>query len=105
MKEEELVKKLINTYPNSVSVTIEYNKWPRLDFVETVDNFAEDIIRDFDENRQKYHFGRTFENAQDCSRFLATYMHSINEICQDWIDDKYYVEDGELYVYDEESED
>ena len=48
MNEEEIVKKLINTYPNSISVTIEYNRWPKLDFVETVDNFAENIMNDFE---------------------------------------------------------
>lgn len=102
--EEDLVKKLIHTYPNSVAVTIEYNNWPKLDFVETVDNFAERIMEDFDMNRQKYHFGVTFENKEDCVRYLASHMHSINEICQEWIEDNYYVKDGELY-YSEEDED
>ena len=91
MNEEEIVKKLINTYPNSISVTIEYNRWPKLDFVETVDNFAENIMNDFD-------------SKENCARYLATYMHSINELCQEWIDDNYYVVDGELY-YDGEEED
>lgn len=104
MDDEKIVKKLLSTYPDSVAVTIEYNKWPKLDFVETVDNFAEDIMNDFDVNRQKYHFGTTFENKEDCTRFLARYMHSINEICQNWIDENYFVEDGELY-YNEEDED
>ena len=104
MNEEEIVKKLINTYPNSISVTIEYNRWPKLDFVETVDNFAENIMNDFDSNRQKYHFGTVFDNKESCARYLATYMHSINELCQEWIDDNYYVVDGELY-YDGEEED
>lgn len=102
--EAAIVRKLINTYPNSVAVTVEYNNWPRLDFVETVDNFAEDIMRDFDTNRQIYHFGVSFENKEDCARYLATYLHSINEICQAWIEDNYYVEDGDLY-YDGEEED
>ena len=105
MKVETIVKKLIHTYPNSISITIAYNKWPQLNFVETVDNFAENIMNDFDENMQKYHFGQVFENKDQCVRFLATYMHSINELCQDWIDENYYAEDGELYSYAEESED
>ena len=61
-------------------------------------------MNDFDTNRQKYHFGTSFENKESCVRYLATYMHNINELCQEWIDDNYYVVDGELYYNGEEED-
>lgn len=98
--ERELVKKLIQAYPDAISVSVEYNRFPKLEFVETVDRFAEKIMQDFDINRQKYHFATAFENKEECARYLATYLYSIVELCQEWIDENYYVEDGDLYYND-----
>lgn len=95
--ELDIVKKLVHTFPDSIAVSVEYD-YPKLDFVETVDRLAERVMEEFDMNRQKYHFATIFENKEDCARFLASYLYSLAEYCQEWIDDNYYVVDGELYL-------
>lgn len=102
--ESELVKKLINAYPDSIAVTVEYGTSPKLDFVETIDRLADNVMSDFDINRQKFHFATVFENKEECARYLATYLYSIAEMAQEWIDENYYVQDGELYFCDDDDE-
>ena len=106
MTEKEIVKKLVGTYPNSiVPVALSYGRCA-VDFVNTVDNFAADVMRDFDAGRQKYYFDRTFENVEDCSRYLVTYLHDLEEVCQDFVDDTYDVDsDGEICYLGVEDED
>lgn len=87
MKDEELISKLIHTYPNSIVYDYDSFGHAVLNFPETVDNFAENIINDFDFNRQKYHFKVTFENKDDCIRYISTHFVSLYEMCQDWIND------------------
>jgi hypothetical protein len=105
LSEKEIVKKLIGSYPNCIETIAIYGaSTPGVDFVSTVDNFAERIIKDFDKNRQKYYFGVMFENQQDCARYLASYMHDLYEECQNFVDENYYTENGEIYYYDEEED-
>lgn len=105
MTEKEIVKKLVGTYPNSiVPVALTCGKCA-VDFVSTVDNFAADIMRDFDAGRQKYYFNRTFENVEDCSRYIATYLHDLEEACQEFVDETYDVDtDGEIYYFELDDE-
>ena len=105
MTEKEIVKKLVGTYPNSiVPVALTCGRCA-VDFVNTVDNFAADIMRDFDEGRQKYYFNRTFENVEDCSRYIATYLHDLEEACQEFVDETYDVDtDGEIYYFELDDE-
>lgn len=105
MTEKEIVKKLVGTYPNSiVPVPLTYGRCA-VDFVSTVENFAIDIMRDFDTGRQNYYFNRTFENVEDCSRYLATYLHDLEEACQDFVDETFDVDtDGEVCYLGEEDD-
>ena len=103
MTEKEIVKKLVGTYPNSiVPIALNYGGCA-VDFVSTVDNFAADIMRDFDAGRQKYYFNIVFENVEDCARYIARYLHDLEEACQTFVDETYDVDtDGEICYLGEE---
>ena len=105
LNERDIVYKLILTYPNSISIEVGYGDSARLNFVETVSSFADHIINDFTESEQKRYFGACFKDADECERYLTNYMHSLNEMCQGWIDENYYVVDGELYYKVDDEED
>lgn len=67
---EKLALKLCNTYPDAIM----YDNENDLNLEETTYNFAECVIRDFDYNRQKYNFGTTFSNINECDLWIQTHL-------------------------------
>ena len=105
MTEKDIVKKLVGTYPNSiVPIGTSYGH-VAVDFVNTVDNFAADIMRDFDNGRQNYYFNTTFDSVEDCAKYIARYLHDLEEACQEFVDNTYDIDtDGEICYLGEEDE-
>lgn len=82
VNKKKLCEKLINTYTDSIIV----DDNGELDFEETVYNFAENIINDIKDFRsQKYYFGGTFENVDDCYRWLITELSDLYDMCYKFI--------------------
>lgn len=86
----KVVKKLIYSYPDAV-----VSEDGVLDFDETVANFAYCIWRDFDVERQQYHFNTMFASEEDCTRWLIANFDNIYEDCQDFIDKSGSSDDSE----------
>jgi hypothetical protein len=80
VNKEVIVNKLIYTYPDAIE-----NDNGILNFDETISNFAECIWRDFDTERQNYHFNTQFASQEDCERWLKDNLDCIYDICQEFI--------------------
>lgn len=76
----KICERLINTYPDSIV----YDEDNGLDFEETVTNFASHIVNDFDFKRQKYYFGYTFENEDQCYKWIMNYLLPLYEMCYEF---------------------
>lgn len=78
---EKIVRKLIYSYPDHV-----IDNDGVLDFDETVAGFARCIWRDFDTERQNYHFNTNFGSEEECERWLRNNLDNMYEDCQEFVD-------------------
>ena len=85
----DLVKRLIKSYPNCITVVEGTNT---VDFEETAYNFSVAIMEHIDPKRQKYYFGQSFLSLEECTYYVRTYMESLLEDCQEFVDnnEEYY---------------
>ena len=73
MIQENLVKRLINTYTECVVTDDE----GELDFEETIFNFANRIINDMKDTQQKSVFGKVFGSCEECYDYLENNVPSL----------------------------
>lgn len=78
----KIVQKLMHTYPDSI-----VHENCILNFDETVSNFAHCVWRDFDPERQHYHFNTLFASEEDCERWMICNLDNLYEDCQNFIND------------------
>lgn len=83
-KTGDIAKRLITSYPNCIVVFDEDNNI--IDFEETVYNFAERIIENFDDKRQTYYFGQPFLSLEDCVTYLKNNVQNLYEACQEFVE-------------------
>ena len=100
--QEKAVKKLIEKFPDAI---VNYYGTMDLDFVSTVDRFADRIMEKIDPLERIGWFGKQFNSKDECARHIATYLFDLNEACQKFLDEHYYEVDGEIYKWDESEED
>lgn len=81
---ERAASKIVHTYPDAIVET-----GGVLDYEETLSNFAECIWRDFDTERQQYHFNTQFGSMEDCERWLRDNIDCLYEVCQGFLDSNY----------------
>lgn len=84
----KVAERLVHTYPDAVSEID-----GAVDYDETLSNFAECVWRDFDTERQQYHFNEQFGSMEDCERWLRDNIDCLYEICQDFVNSNYSAED------------
>ena len=101
--ESKLVPLLIRKFPDAI--TRYYNSM-ELDFVTTVDRFAQRIMEKLTENERHWLLGRNLNSQEEVAKYLATYLHDLSESCQSFLDEHCYKKDGEIYSwdYDEDEE-
>lgn len=85
LNKDNVTDKLIHTYPNAIAESDGI-----LDYDETISNFAECIWRDFDTERQQYHFNTQFGSLEDCERWLRDNIDCLYETCQNFINSNNY---------------
>ena len=84
MIKENLVKRLINTYTESVVTDYE----GELDFEETIFNFANCIINDMKSTQQKSVFGKVFESCEECYDYLENNVPSLRHSLELFVNDE-----------------
>ena len=84
MIQENLVKRLINTYTECVVIDYE----GELDFEETIFNFANRIINDMKDTQQKSVFGKVFENCEECYDYLENNVPSLRHSLELFVNDE-----------------
>ena len=84
MIQENLVKRLINTYTECVVTDDE----GELDFEETIFNFANRIINDMKDTQQKSVFGKVFENCEECYDYLKNNVPSLRHSLELFVNDE-----------------
>jgi hypothetical protein len=84
MIQENLVKRLINTYTDCVVTDYE----GELDFEETIFNFANRIINDMKDTQQKSVFGKVFESCEECYDYLENNVPSLRYSLELFVNDE-----------------
>ena len=83
MIQENLVKRLINTYTDCIVTNYE----GELDFEETIFNFANRIINDMKSTQQKSVFGNVFESCEECYDHLENKIASLRHSLELFVND------------------
>lgn len=99
--EDKTVQRLIEKYPDAI--THFYNSL-ELDFVTTVDRFAKRIMENTNEMDRLHIFKKHIKTEDECARHIATYLFDLNEACQNFLEDHLYMNNGEVYAWDDEDE-
>ena len=80
MTKEDFTKRLIEQYPDAIVCDGDV-----VQFEETVGNFVDNFMADYDEKYQKGLLGTTFENPEDCYYFFSNNLYGLLEACQDYV--------------------
>ena len=83
MIQENLVKRLINTYTDCIVTNYE----GELDFEETIFNFSNRIINDMKSTQQKSVFGKAFESCEACYDYLENKIPSLRHYLELFVND------------------
>ena len=83
MIQENLVKRLINTYADCIVTNYE----GELDFEETIFNFSNRIINDMKSTQQKSVFGKVFESCEECYDYLENKIPSLRHYLELFVND------------------
>lgn len=83
MIQENLVKRLINTYTDCIVTDYE----GELDFEETIFNFSNRIINDMKYTQQKSVFGKVFESCEECYDYLENKIPSLRHSLELFVND------------------
>ena len=83
MIQENLVKRLINTYTDCIVTDYE----GELDFEETIFNFSNRIINDMKSTQQKSVFGNVFESCEECYDYLENKIPSLRHYLELFVND------------------
>lgn len=97
--EAKILASLIRKFPDAI--THHYNSM-ELDFVTTVDRFAQRIVETMSPGEIHALFAKKFKYQDEIARYLATYLHDLSEACQNFLDEHCYMEGDDVYTWDED---